>query len=474
MNAQAAPLTAARTVRIRWALLALAVVLFAAAAIAIPRLLSSKSSATSALSTSPVARKTIAVTASGTGSTVAANSVTVNPQISGTVDKLYVSLGETVTAGEALYTISSDDVETQLLQAKTSLLQAKQSKQQAASSYQQAKNQLYSAQTAQIKAEQDLARLESQPATAANHANDVLLAKRALTSAKASVTSAKAGVSSASTGVHMASAAYTSSAKSYDDALQATNETVVTAPMDGVITAMPLSVGSAVTAGTNSSASSSSSGGASSASAGGSSASGSSSTSSGSSGSSITIADLTDLEVDVSVSEVDVPTLATGQKAEVTFDALPDKTFEATVKSVSPNGTTSSGVVNYTVRLTLDAQDPRLKPDMTATADIKTQVASNVLTVPTSAVKSNGDTKYVMVVDQGGATKQQIVTVGLSDDSFTEIKSGLTQGAIVALGTSATGSGSSGSSSSSSSSRRAEGGFMMGAGGPPSGGPGGN
>ena len=73
---------------------------------------------------------------------------------------------------------------------------------------------------------------------------------------------------------------------------------------------------------------------------------------------------------------------------------------------ISPNGTSSSGVVNYDVDLTLDSQDPRLKPDMTATADIKTQVAENVLVVPNAAVKTDGATKYVQVVGRNGATSK--------------------------------------------------------------------
>ena len=86
-----------------------------------------------------------------------------------------------------------------------------------------------------------------------------------------------------------------------------------------------------------------------------------------------------------------MPSLQIGQKAEITFDAIPDKIFAGTVSLVSPNGSSSSGVVSYDVDLTLDSQDPLLKPDMTATADIQTLVAENVLVVPNAAVKTEGN-----------------------------------------------------------------------------------
>ena len=71
---------------------------------------------------------------------------------------------------------------------------------------------------------------------------------------------------------------------------------------------------------------------------------------------------------------------------------------------------------------------------MTATADIETQVAENVLTVPSVAVKTKDGEKYVVVVAPDGTTSQKVVTTGVSDDTNTEIKSGLSEGEAVATG----------------------------------------
>ena len=460
MNADAAPRSAARKRKMRWAIGGSVALVLVIAAIAGSALLRPKKSNSSALETAPVSSRSIHVVVSGTGSSTPRKSVSVNPKISGTVTKLYVSVGDKVQKGDKLYRISGDDVATQMLKAEAALVQSKQGRVQALQTLQEAKARVYSARTDQIQAQQDYGDLKSLPTTTTGIGHKLRLANRKVASAKKSVKSAKISRSAAYLGVDASNADVASAQQSYDDAVQATKDTLVTAPIDGVVTAVPISVGSDVAAGSTSSSSGSS--GASTGSSAGSTASGSSSSSSSSSGgTSITIARLDNLMVEVSISEVDIPMVSVGQTASVTFDARSGVVFDGTVHSVSPNGTTSSGVVNYAVDLYLKKKDARLKPDMTATADISTASAENVLAVPSAAVKTKSGEKYVVVLQAGGATKDQPVTVGLSDDSYTEIKSGLSEGQTVV-----TGSGTSTTKSSGS------GGFP-GGGGPGGGGPGG-
>ena len=466
MNAQAAPNAAARKRKSRWAVGAVVALVVIVAAVAAFALLRPEAGSQSSMSTATATRQTLRIIVSGTGTAVVGDSVTVNPKISGTVKKLYVSLGKSVSAGDKLYTITSDDVEAQRLQAKASLLQSKQGLAQSKQNRTQASNQVYAAQTQQIQAQQNLDNLESQPTTTPGITDQITVAKRQLTSAKKGVTSAKASRAAAEDGVDAAQASYASSEKSYEDAVAATHDTVVTAPIDGVVTVLPISVGSDVNAGTTTSGSGSSGG-----TSGGASASGgsSSSTSGSSSGSSITISDMGSIDVEVSVSEADITSVSVDQSATITFDAIKDTTFTGKVKSVSPNGTSTSGVVNYTVTLGLESQDDRLKPDMTATADIETQVAENVLAVPSGAVKTSDGEKYVVVVGPNGTTSDKVVSTGVSDDTNTEIKSGLSESDVVVTGaTASTASGSSSSGGKRSLSIIPP----MGGGGP--GGPGGN
>lgn len=144
---------------------------------------------------------------------------------------------------------------------------------------------------------------------------------------------------------------------------------------------------------------------------------------------------------DLSLNEVDAAKISSGQKVTLTFDAIPDLTLAGSVADVSPLGTVTQGVVSYDVKIAFTTQDPRVKAGMTVNADIQTAVHQNVLTVPSSAVKTQNGQTFVQVftpplTNTGGtagvipATLPQSVpvTTGISDDTNTEITSGLTAG----------------------------------------------
>lgn len=129
----------------------------------------------------------------------------------------------------------------------------------------------------------------------------------------------------------------------------------------------------------------------------------------------------------ISLNEVDVAKVQTGQQAMLTFDAVPDLTIAGTVAEINPIGTVSQGVVTYTVKIAFDTQDARIKSGMSVNVEIITNVKQDVLTVPNSAIKTQGTAKYVQVL-VAGAPQQKIVAVGLSNDTNTEITSGLNEG----------------------------------------------
>ena len=143
---------------------------------------------------------------------------------------------------------------------------------------------------------------------------------------------------------------------------------------------------------------------------------------------------------DISLNEVDVSKVAVGQKVTLTFDAIEDLTISGLVSSVDQVGTVSSGVVNYNVQISFDTQDQRVLPGMSVNASIATAVRQDVLIAPSGAVKMSGNNFYVEMLDQSlGVTdnqgivsavvpSQQLVIVGLSDDTSTEIVSGLKEG----------------------------------------------
>ncbi|MEY4747422.1 MAG: hypothetical protein RLZZ416_471 [Candidatus Parcubacteria bacterium] len=154
---------------------------------------------------------------------------------------------------------------------------------------------------------------------------------------------------------------------------------------------------------------------------------------------------------ELSLNEVDAAKLKIGDKATLTFDAIDGLSITGAVASVDALGTVSQGVVSYAVKIGFDAQDPRVKPGMTVNASIQTDVHQSVLMVPSSAVKTQNGQSYVQafmppLTDTAGASgvtsatpPQNIpVTTGISDDTNTEILSGLTEGQQVVTRTTGT------------------------------------
>jgi len=142
---------------------------------------------------------------------------------------------------------------------------------------------------------------------------------------------------------------------------------------------------------------------------------------------------------EISLNEVDVAKVKVGQKATLTFDAVEGLSISGEVVEVDILGTASQGVVNYKVKIGFDTQDERIKPGMSLSAAIITEVKQDVLLAPNSAVKSQGDIRYVEMVADNNMTRRQTVEVGLSNDTMSEITSGLKEGEKIVVRTSSAG-----------------------------------
>lgn len=428
MSAEAAPRTA-RKRKTRWAIgILAAVVVIALAAFATPMVLRATTKQAEPVATTTVASGQLVISASADGATEAEQEWEVYPEVGGTVAAVQVAVGDTVKSGDTLFTIDDTDLQSALRQASAQL---KQANQQVASS----KQQVESAELAVMRAENALDSLESRPASMAASSAQIEEATQDIVVAEAGLANAKAGLASANTAKSNASTSY-SEAKADLDAV------TVTAPSDGVVTALSVSEGGSVSAGGGSG---SSSGG------------GTTAGTTGSTGSSapVVISDTGSLKVVVGVNEVDIADVKAGQVATVTFDAIEDLEIPGKVTWVSPNSGSDGSVTTYEVELTLSKQDARLRTGMTATADIVTVTVTDALLVPKSSVKVDGTTKYVTVVKTDGTQEKRTVTTGPSDDTRVQVLTGLSQGEKITT---------TASSSSSEDSGR---GFMMG--GPPPG-----
>lgn len=143
--------------------------------------------------------------------------------------------------------------------------------------------------------------------------------------------------------------------------------------------------------------------------------------------------------ISVTISELDATKIKSGQKATITFDALPNQTFTGKVAGINTAGTISSGVTTYPATIILDTPNDIILPNMSVTADIITNIRPDVLLVPSSAVTSGANGSTVRVI-QNNQPIDVPVTVGASSDTETEITSGLKEGQTVIVGTTTGGS----------------------------------
>ena len=131
--------------------------------------------------------------------------------------------------------------------------------------------------------------------------------------------------------------------------------------------------------------------------------------------------------VTVNLTEIDVPKVKVGNKAMVSFDALPDKTFSGKVIAIDTAGSISSGVANYPVTIQLDSGTEDILSNMSATVSIITNFKGDVIYIPVSALKTNSGTNTVQIMENK-TPKLVTVEVGLRSDTSVEIISGINEG----------------------------------------------
>lgn len=155
----------------------------------------------------------------------------------------------------------------------------------------------------------------------------------------------------------------------------------------------------------------------------------------------VDIADTASLELVLSVDEVDIGVLAVGQPAVITFETWPGQEVQGEISSIAPKATeNNSAVVSYAVRVKLGATRLPVRIGMTADADLITDAKSGVLRVPSQAITADREagTYSVNLMTTDAEGKETItvtpVTIGLKDGDYTQIMSGLNAGDRVRIG----------------------------------------
>ncbi|HEY3290028.1 MAG TPA: efflux RND transporter periplasmic adaptor subunit [Anaerolineae bacterium] len=147
----------------------------------------------------------------------------------------------------------------------------------------------------------------------------------------------------------------------------------------------------------------------------------------------MTLVDLSKLHINITVDEIDIARIKPGQEVLITLDALPDTELKGSIDRIAPTSTNVSGVVTYEVRVILAKTDVTLRSGMTANTSVVLERRENALLAPNWAVrrdKPTGKTFVTTKVDDK-TIKEVEVTIGLRNETVSEIISGLTEGQVI-------------------------------------------
>lgn len=175
---------------------------------------------------------------------------------------------------------------------------------------------------------------------------------------------------------------------------------LVEAPFDGVITALPVQEGDLIQAGTKAAQ----------------------------------LDDLSNLYLDVQISEVDIPLVAVDQPAELVFDAYYDETFSGHVIQISPVGSSVQGVVEYNVRIQMNGDtDGRIKPGMTAAVNIIVEEKDDVFVIPNDAIVIVDNQESVFVKRDGTYVAVPVTLGGYSDNYSEVLSADIEEGELIVI-----------------------------------------
>jgi HlyD family secretion protein len=378
------------------------------------------------ITTEKAVRKTILQTVSATGKVQPETEVKISPEVAGEIIELPVEDGMAVKKGDLLVKIKPDTYKALLEQQEAAISSAK------ATNLQQ--------KATMVKCEQDLKRADDMFAKKTISVQEYNTAQAAYDVAKNTYESS----------LHMIEQAQASSSQARDQL----SKTTVYSPINGTVTILNSKLGERIVA-----------------------------TGQFAGTEVMRVADLSRMQAVIDVNENDVPNVKIGDKANVKIDAYGDRIFKGTVAQIGNTGkTTGSGtqeeVTNFEVKINLEREDVLLRPGLSCTADIETNMVKDAVAVPMQAVtirtadsnlspeeiekrklkiaardKGDNNADYVnerqekaaqkeereklakVVFLKKGAKAQSVkVTTGISDDTYMEIKSGVQPGDEVISG----------------------------------------
>ena len=372
------------------------------------------------MQTGEVSTRSLIKSVGATGTVISVDRKDISAAISSVeIDSVLVEIGDSVTEGQELLYFDTTDIKENLSQAKTNLNnasvrneisaeEAARKVEDAERNYEQqiesAKDALDSSEYSKIadalynfttyfselsEEEQAIKRAElEQRLEAARPAYETALKNYENIVASQESTLESVKNSQTTTNLNLTTTNEKNQVELYEEQLA---EGIVTAPINGIITAVNYEEGDTYMQGTI-----------------------------------ITIQDCSNFEVEAYIGEYDISDITKGQKVLIKTDATGDTELEGTVIFVSPTAaaSVSSGDVSYLVRISIDTPNERLRLDMSASLSIIIEQHENAMTVPYNAVQKDeqGNT-YVEIIKEDGTTEKVMVTVAMESNYYTEIQS---------------------------------------------------
>jgi HlyD family secretion protein len=293
--------------------------------------------------TSPITRGDIVDTVGATGTLQAVTTVQVGSQVSGNIQMLGADFNSIVKKGQVIAKLDPSLFEAQLQQARANLNQTRANLAKARSDLERTKVQLTDAQQKHARAKELAAR--------------GLVPQSELDAAKIAVDTAQAGLASQEATVNQTQAAVTQSQASVNQNQVNLDHTIITAPIDGIVTQRSVDVGQTVAASMQAPTLF------------------------------VIAADLTKMQVNANIDEADVGRIRPGQHVTFHVDAYPTDNFEGTVSQIRLQPVVVSNVTTYGTVIDVPNLQLKLKPGMTANVKVEIAKRSDVLRIPNSALR---------------------------------------------------------------------------------------
>ena len=138
------------------------------------------------------------------------------------------------------------------------------------------------------------------------------------------------------------------------------------------------------------------------------------------------------LQTTLTVDEDDLDIVYVGQEAQITISALNNKIYTGYVTNISTTASYSSNGSKFTVTVEFE-NDGEILVGMTGKTEVILEKAENVVAVPVEAVETENKISYVTIINANKTTEQVQVEIGISNDAYIEIKSGVKEGDILQI-----------------------------------------